>query len=246
MKTKHKKTSLLYILSLSIVSLFLTIPSLSNATQPENLYPVARVVDGDTIKVDINGKAESVRLIGIDTPETVHPTKPVECFGKEASNKMKELVQDKKVRLEKDALGADRDKYQRLLRYVYLEDGTFVNEVMVKEGYAYAYTSFPFTFLEQFKQDQSEAKENGKGLWADGVCGLSNNEEQRMGLAESTNEAVEADNQEEEVSDESDQVITTKTSVQNKNILWLVAFPIILILVGVSATGVVVYLWRRK
>jgi len=134
------------------------------------LYKVVSVVDGDTIKVIYNGNTESVRLVGIDTPETVHPTKPVQCFGKEASNKMKKLVEGKTVKLMVDKKGTERDKYKRLLRHIYLEDGTFVNKEMVKQGYAYAYLTYPFEYKEDFKKAESEAKKNKLGLWADGVC----------------------------------------------------------------------------
>lgn len=132
---------------------------------------VVDVVDGDTIKVRENNEVKTVRLIGIDTPETVHPTKPVECFGKEASEKMKELVSSKEVRLERDEQNDDKDKYDRYLRYVYLvDDNKLVNALMIQEGYAYAYTQYPFRFLDDFKKYQEEARKNKKGLWANGIC----------------------------------------------------------------------------
>ena len=129
----------------------------------ELLFRVIKVIDGDTIKLE-NG--EVVRYIGIDTPETVHPSKPVQCFGREASNKNKELVEGKLVRLEKDI--TDRDKYGRLLRYVWVGD-LFVNDYLVRQGYAYVYTYPPdVKYSEQFVQAQQEARENNRGLWA--VC----------------------------------------------------------------------------
>jgi micrococcal nuclease len=125
---------------------------------------VVRVIDGDTIEVDIGGSSYKVRYIGIDTPETVHPQKPVECFGKEASDKNKELVEGKIVRLEKDV--SETDRYGRLLRYVWV-DGIFVNDYLVRQGYAYAYTYPPdVKYAEQFAQAQREARENNRGLWA--------------------------------------------------------------------------------
>ncbi|MEK7524235.1 MAG: thermonuclease family protein [Patescibacteria group bacterium] len=133
-------------------------------------YKVTRVIDGDTIEVKIGAKKEKVRLIGIDTPETVDPRKPVQCFGKEASDKAKELMQGKKVRLEADKTNSNRDKYKRLLRYVYLKDASFVNEYMVKEGYAHAYIQFPFEHMAEFEQYQKEAIEGEKGLWDPKVC----------------------------------------------------------------------------
>lgn len=132
-----------------------------NIEKQEMLLKVEKVVDGDTIKLE-NG--EVVRYIGIDTPETVHPSEPVQCFGKEASDKNKDLVEGKLVKLEKDI--TDRDKYGRLLRYVWVGD-LFVNDYLVREGYAYVYTYPPdVKYSEQFVQSQKEARENNRGLWA--------------------------------------------------------------------------------
>ncbi len=121
---------------------------------------VTRVVDGDTII--LNGR-ERVRLIGVDTPETVDPRRPVQYFGKEASAFTKRMVEGKKVRLEYDQ--TRKDRYGRTLAYVYLEDGTFLNAEIVKQGYGHAYTRFPFRYLEDFRRYESEARKAGKGLW---------------------------------------------------------------------------------
>jgi endonuclease YncB( thermonuclease family) len=127
---------------------------------------VKRVVDGDTIELD---DSEKVRYIGINSPESVKVNSPVECFGKAASAKNAELVEGKRVRLEKDV--SDRDRYGRLLRFVYLEDGTFVNETLVREGYAYASPYTPdVSKSEFFKQAEREARENRHGLWAPDTC----------------------------------------------------------------------------
>lgn len=134
------------------------------------LYKVIKVVDGDTIDVDIDGKTERLRLIGMDTPETVDPRKPVQCFGKEASNKAKEILDGKMVELESDnGTQGERDKYGRLLRFVYLEDGTFFNKTMITEGYAHEYTyqSIPYKYQAEFKEAEKQARENKKGLWGD-------------------------------------------------------------------------------
>jgi micrococcal nuclease len=137
----------------------------------EALYSVVKVVDGDTIHIDIDGKKETVRLIGINTPETVDPRRPVECFGKEASNKAKELLEGKKVRVETEASQGERDKYGRLLGYVFREDGLFVNNYLVTEGYAYEYTyNLPYKYQSEFKAAQKTAETSGRGLWAIGVC----------------------------------------------------------------------------
>ncbi|MFH1561277.1 MAG: thermonuclease family protein [Patescibacteria group bacterium] len=125
---------------------------------------VIKVIDGDTIKIEGDG---IVRYIGIDTPETVHPNKPVQCYGEEASSKNKELVEGKEVILEKDI--SETDKYGRLLRYVWLGD-ILVNEYLVKEGYAQS-SSYPpdVKYQNQFVEAQRQAREEKKGLWGD-VC----------------------------------------------------------------------------
>jgi len=124
---------------------------------------VTRVVDGDTIVIE---SGEKVRFIGIDTPETVKPNTPVQCFGKEASNKTKELLEGKEVELEKDI--SETDKYGRLLRYIFLDD-VFVNQYLVGEGYAYS-SSYPpdIKYQEVFREAQRKAEEENKGLW--GTC----------------------------------------------------------------------------
>ncbi|MFA5997543.1 MAG: thermonuclease family protein [Candidatus Paceibacterota bacterium] len=132
---------------------------------------VTRVVDGDTIIALINGVSERVRLIGVDTPETVDPRKLVQCFSKEASAFTATLLQDKTVRLEFDPSQSNRDKYGRLLRYVFLTDGTLMDKLLITEGYGYEYTyDTPYKYQSEFKQAQASAKELKKGLWADGVC----------------------------------------------------------------------------
>ena len=135
------------------------------------LYPVERVVDGDTLAVEMNGKSVKVRLIGLDTPETVDPRKPVQCFGKEASAKAKELLTGKSIRLEKDASQGEYDKYGRLLAYVYLPDGTLFNKYMIAEGYGHEYTyNLPYKYQKEFKAAEVRARTEKKGLWADGAC----------------------------------------------------------------------------
>ena len=121
---------------------------------------VERVVDGDTIIVRDVGR---VRLIGVDTPETVHPSRPVEFFGREASAFTKRLVDGKRVRLEYDQQRTDR--YGRTLAYVHLPDGTFVNAEIIRLGYGHAYTRFPFKYLERFRGLERDAQRAGRGLW---------------------------------------------------------------------------------
>jgi micrococcal nuclease len=136
---------------------------LSTTALAQDLRTVTRVVDGDTIILNGN---ERVRLIGVDTPETVHPQEPVEYYGTEASAFTKRLCEGKSVRLEYD--WQKQDKYGRTLAYVYLEDGTFLNAEIIKQGYGHAYTRFPFKHLEEFRGYEREARENGKGLWGEG------------------------------------------------------------------------------
>ncbi len=144
-------------------------------TTSSNFYSVVKVVDGDTLSVNINGETTTLRLIGINTPETVDPRKKVECFGKEASNKAREILSGKKVRIVTDASQGVLDKYGRSLAYVFTEDGTNFNEYMIKEGYAYEYTySIPYQYQKEFKLAQTQAQEFKKGLWADGVCATKN------------------------------------------------------------------------
>lgn len=132
---------------------------------------VVRVVDGDTVRVLINGEEKTIRLIGMNTPETVDPRREVQCFGKEASNKARELLSDQIVYLESDVSQGDTDKYQRLLRYVWLPDGSNFNKLMIAEGYAYEYTyDLPYRYQKEFKDAQSEAQKVKRGLWADATC----------------------------------------------------------------------------
>jgi micrococcal nuclease len=126
-------------------------------------YRVLGVVDGDTIDVDVDGVRTRVRYIGINTPETVHPTRGTECFGKEASARNQSLVSGQFVRLEKDV--SESDKYGRLLRYVYVDD-VLVNEVLVAEGYANVSTYPPdVRYTERFRAAEAAARAAGKGLW---------------------------------------------------------------------------------
>jgi len=129
--------------------------------QSQSWRECIRVNDGDTIVLDGN---EKVKLIGVETPETKDPRKPIQYFGKEASEFTRSLFEGQKVRLEFDQNKID--KYGRTLAYVYLEDGTFLNAEIIKQGYCHAYTIFPFKYLEEFRQYEKEARENERGLWA--------------------------------------------------------------------------------
>ena len=129
---------------------------------------VTEVVDGDTIHVLIGMEQKTIRLLGIDTPETKDPRKPVQCFGKEASNKTKELLEGKEIILQKDV--SETDKYGRLLRFIYLPlpDGKilFIDDYLIREGYAHVLTIPPdVKHSDQFLEAQREARDNRKGLW---------------------------------------------------------------------------------
>ncbi len=131
---------------------------------------VKRTVDGDTLDVIVGGTEEKVRLLGINTPESVDPRRAVECYGKEASHQMDLLSTHHNVTMAGDPTNQNRDKYKRLLRYVYLEDGTFVNARMVEHGYAFAYTVYPFQYMKMFTDLEKKAQENELGLWNSTLC----------------------------------------------------------------------------
>jgi micrococcal nuclease len=130
-----------------------------------------RVVDGDTIVVLTEKSKTSistakVRLIGVDTPETVHPFKPVERYGKEASTFLTNMLKGEDVYLLYEGKTPTKDKYGRLLAYVYrAPDGLFVNAEIVRQGYGYAYVNYPFKYMGQFKQLERAARTTRRGLW---------------------------------------------------------------------------------
>ena len=135
--------------------------------QKADTAPVVRVVDGDTIRVGLPSGEEPVRYIGIDTPESVKPGAPVECFAKRASAYNERLVAGEKVRLVYDI--ERRDRYGRLLAYVYrARDGLFVNAELVRRGYATAVTFPPNVAHErEFRRLARRARMSGRGLWSE-------------------------------------------------------------------------------
>ncbi len=152
----------------SVIAEKITVSTSAKPLQSTELFMVTRVVDGDTIEIE---GGQKVRYIGIDTPETVDPRKPVGCFGLESSQKNKELVEGKTVRLEKDV--SETDKYGRLLRYVYLlsestgSDEIFVNDYLVRQGFAHASTYPPdVKYQDRFVNGQQEAMSKNLGLWS--------------------------------------------------------------------------------
>ena len=142
-------------------------------------FVVARVVDGDTFLLNTK---EKVRLIGVDTPEKFTSNKlkkdaersqkdieTIQKLGEQSSNYVKKMVEGKKVILKTDKYSAKQDKYGRLLRYVYLEDGTCINSKIIEDGYGNAYTSFKFEKMDEYRQLERDARTNNRGLWKDGL-----------------------------------------------------------------------------
>ncbi len=145
--------------------LLILLPAPVASQGDSTVVQVVRVTDGDTIQVCcIAGQREKVRYIGINTPETKHPSKGVEYFGKEASEANRELVDGKSVSLEFDV--QQRDRYKRLLAYVYLKDGTFVNAWLVERGYAQVMTVPPnVKYQKLFLKLERQVREARRGLW---------------------------------------------------------------------------------
>ena len=141
------------------------------ATASDDLIPVVRDIDGDTIVVFYQGVTTTIRLIGVDTPETVDPKKPAECFGEEASQETKSLVNGAQVRLEFDPSQGMKDVYGRTLAYVYLADGTLLDKFLIAQGYGHEYTyKTPYEYQSEFKVAQASAKTDQLGLWSPSTC----------------------------------------------------------------------------
>ncbi len=127
------------------------------------LYRVKRTIDGDTLELDTG---ERVRLIGVNSPETNHPTRGLEPYGHQATAFTKKMVEGKNLRLEYDV--ERKDKYGRTLAYAYLEDGTFINAELVRQGYAQIMTIPPnVKYVDLFVRLQREARQARRGLWSD-------------------------------------------------------------------------------
>lgn len=143
----------------------------SEPRSQSGLYQVTNVVDGDTIKIDRDGQITTLRLIGMDTPETKDPRKPVQCFGQAASDRAHTLLDGQRVRIAEDPSQDTRDKYGRLLVYVYTQDGTLYNRRMIRDGYAHEYTyRVPYQLQREFQAAERQAREQGRGLWSPSTC----------------------------------------------------------------------------
>jgi len=144
---------------------------LSRDINSEELFDIVRVADGDTITVSINGAFEKIRFIGINTPEIGNANIPSECLAEEAKEKMESLLEGHKVRLEFDETQGERDKYGRLLAYVYLDNDVFLNRFMIQEGFAHEYTyQKKYKYIEDFVSDEEEARFKEIGIWNYDVC----------------------------------------------------------------------------
>ena len=134
--------------------------ALAVSLDAQNLYAVQRVVDGDTVVLTEVGP---VRLIGVDTPETKDPRKPVQDYGMRLRRFSNRCCRGSQYASSTDH--QRRDKYQRTLAYLYLSDGTFVNREIIRQGFGHAYLTYPFVYAEDFRAAEREAREAERGLW---------------------------------------------------------------------------------
>ena len=143
-------------------------------TMPQGIQgplTVLKVVDGDTIWVDNNGQRLKIRMIGLDTPETVDPRKPVQCFGLEASVQAKTILGGQSVYLETDPSQDTIDRFGRTLAYVWIESGRLFNLDMIADGFAFEYTyDLPYRYQVDFKAAENDARTQERGLWSPGAC----------------------------------------------------------------------------
>ncbi len=139
-------------------------------------FRVEKIIDGDTIIASENGKNVTVRMIGINAPETGLGSRPKECFGFEATEHLKKILPvGTAIALDTDSSQGTYDKYNRVLAYVMFADHTNINLQMIQDGYAYEYTyNQPYLYVAAFKESQQIAQKEGKGLWANGACGVPN------------------------------------------------------------------------
>lgn len=162
----------------------------SVASENDIPFKVASVIDGDTIVIDYFGSEEYLRLIGVNTPEVDGPYTEEECYGAEASAFTKSLLEGQWITIESDGTQPDRDKYNRLLRYVYLA-GVDFGDYIIDEGYGYEYTyGVPYLKQEEYKESQSAAKNANKGLWASCYVSKSDDDAAPIEEGNTANEVV--------------------------------------------------------
>ena len=185
------------------------IPKQNNSTDDtKEEAQFVKVTDGDTIEVTLNGKTEKIRIIGINTPEIVDPRKAPECLGKEASDQAKKIFSSQKtVMLEKDPTQSERDKYNRLLRFVWLNNGTTdYGRLIISLGYAQEYTyDLPYKYQTLYKEEQQKAQELKVGLWKEDACDTFQGNAQNSQTAALPNNFVPVGNGDKDCKDYSTQ-----------------------------------------
>lgn len=175
-KKSYKKLSKMFLFVVFLVLIYVILKSLHIfsgsklvAINSGVYYPVTYVVDGDTFRAKVQNEEITIRMLGINTPETVDPRKSPECYGEQASLETKKLLQNKGVRLELNPNREVLDKYGRYLTYVYLEDGLLLNQYLIEKGFAKEYTyGTPHSMRNTFKVIEKTARKEKKGLW--GFC----------------------------------------------------------------------------
>lgn len=172
---KHSGRKILLVLLLFFCTTTLAHPEaaaavIENTCEDDAAQEITKVVDGDTVEFSCGGELYRVRLIGIDAPETIYSSDSGQCFNEEATERMTELVLDKDVILERGEGSDDKDKYDRLLRYISVA-GEDVGVKMIRDGYAEAYKVYSHEKWDAYDRLEQEAREGQRGLWAADACG---------------------------------------------------------------------------
>jgi len=166
--------SLIVAIVVMLAGLVLASPAQAYPTMPQGIqgpFAVVKVVDGDTIWVDNNGQRQKIRLIGLVTPESVDPRKPVQCFALEASAQAKTILGGQSVYLETDPSQDSVDRFGRTLAYVWTASGRLFNLDMIADGYAFEYTyDLPYRYQADFKTAEGDARAQERGLWSPNAC----------------------------------------------------------------------------
>jgi micrococcal nuclease len=168
-RKRDRRRPLELVALVALLGLALAAPAHAGTTDGLQRARVTRVIDGDTVEARWDGSVRDVRLIGVDTPETVDPRKPVQFYALEASAFTKRHAEGRLVRLEFE--GSRKDRYDRTRAYVYLEDGRLLNAELIRQGYGFTYSQVPFSHLEEFRQLERDARAAGRGQW--GPAGAS-------------------------------------------------------------------------
>lgn len=167
---KYKKVLAVIIASILLcaVGIYIVYASTVVNIKEDELYKVVYVLDGDSIKAKVDKHIITLRLLGIDTPETIDPRKPNQCYGKVASDETKLLLTGREIRLKLNPDREEKDKYGRYLAYVYRDDGLFINEYLLENGFAREYTyGSNYLYRDDFKKIEQVAKNKNIGLWSE-------------------------------------------------------------------------------